>query len=111
MKILSIACALLLTASIASADSALDRIIDRPFKNDHVTDAMIRSNGTLYVVLGGNFHSGTWQKKNGKFCRSLPSLNLNGCQNVVSVINSKGQFIGIEIRDPGKDSGNRYFLK
>lgn len=111
MKILSIACALLLTASIASADSALDQIIDKPFKNDKVSDALIKSDGTLYVVFGGKKHVGTWEKKNGQYCRSLPSFNLDGCQNVVSVLDKKGKFIGVEFRDPGNDSGNRYFLK
>ncbi|MGH1416590.1 MAG: hypothetical protein ACRBB0_24080 [Pelagimonas sp.] len=104
---------LVLSATLAQADTVatVTAILDKPMGNSKVSDAYIRSNGMVEGKFDGKAYKGTWEFKDGMYCRKIAMFKLDGCQNVVAVQNKDGKLVGVEFRNPGKKKGNRYFLK
>jgi hypothetical protein len=99
------------TAAHANTKSILKSILDKPFKNDLVSTAVINSNGTLSGTRKGVSFSGTWKLKGGKYCREIPEYKISGCQKLKDVKDKSGKVIGVEFLPKGKKEGIKYFFK
>lgn len=110
MKKIFLATAIVFTVTTAFADTTdvLQSILGKNLTNDQVSQSSINADGTLSGVYNGTAYSGTWEIKNGQYCREIPAFNANGCQDVVALANAEGQVVAVEFRNPGADSGNRY---
>ncbi len=99
-------------AGAAQADSTeiLNYAIGKTFSNAQVTDGKINADGTLSGVYNGSAYSGTWENKNGQYCRTIKEFNSTKCQDAVAVTNADGAITGIEFRDIGKTKGNPYYF-
>jgi hypothetical protein len=102
---------LVATTATANTKSVLNSILDKPFKNDIITDAVIKSDGTLYGVRKGVKFEGTWKLKGGKYCREIPAYKLSGCQKLKDVKDKSGKVIGVEFLPKGEKEGVKYFFK
>ena len=100
------------TATTATADTAsvVQSILGKNLTNDQVSESVISADGTLSGVYSGTAYSGTWDIRDGKYCRAIPAFNVDGCQDVVALANADGEVVAVEFRNPGEDSGNRYTI-
>jgi hypothetical protein len=101
----------LATTATANTKKVLNSILDKPFKNDLVSNAVINSDGTLFGVRKGVEFSGTWKLKGGKYCREIPAYKLSGCQKIKYVKDKSGKVTGVEFIPQGKKEGIKYFFK
>lgn len=96
-------------AVFADSKAALDVIVGKTLFNDKVSDMKLRKNGKFSLVFNGKKMSGKWSYKKGQFCRKLPAMKLDGCQDLTLV--KDGDRTGVEFKNPGADKGNIYWVK